>query len=444
MPDPITAMKQMIDEMEPELVRVRRDFHRYPETGWLEMRTSAIICETLSALGYTVLTGSRAVRPSSRMGVPDAETLAEHAKKAEQQPGTPLSCLTEEMKRGLTGVIGILEAGPGPVVALRFDIDALPMEERTDEGHRPAREGFASQNPGMMHACGHDAHAAIGLGAARVLMALRRELHGTVKLIFQPAEEGARGAKAITDAGHLDNVDFFIGSHVAPADSLDDGDVTAGTWGSLATEKLDILFSGLAAHAGGYPEQGRNALLAAASAALALHAIPRHSAGQSRVNVGVLRAGTGRNVVPDRALMQVEVRGETTEINAYMAKQARNICRGAAAMQGCGCEITVVGSAESQRSDLALIRRIGETVARDLPDVTLSSEQNARNWGSEDISVMMNSVQAHGGLATYMRVMTPMAGAQHTVSFDIDERVLARSVKVFCAAVLDLMKEAEA
>jgi aminobenzoyl-glutamate utilization protein A len=127
-----------------------------------------------------------------------------------------------------------------------------------------------------------------------------------------------------------------------------------------------------------------------------------------------------------------------------MAKQARNICRGAAAMQGCGCEITVVGSAESQRSDLALIRRIGETVARDLPELTLSSEQNARNWGSEDISVMMNRVQAHGGLATYMRVMTPMAGAQHTVSFDIDERVLARSVKVFCAAVLDLMKEAEA
>ena len=444
MPDPIAAMKQMIADMEPELIRLRRDFHRYPETGWLEMRTSAIIHETLSALGYTVLTGSRAVRLSSRMGVPDAETLSEHAKTAEQQPGTPLACLTEEMEQGLTGVIGILEAGPGPVVALRFDIDALPMEERMDEGHRPAKDGFASQNPGMMHACGHDAHAAIGLGVARVLMALRHELHGTVKLIFQPAEEGARGARAITDEGHLDDVDYFIGSHVAPADALDDGDVTAGTWGSLATTKLDVAFSGLAAHAGGYPEKGRNALLAAASAALALHAIPRHSAGQSRVNVGVLRAGTGRNVVPDRAMMQVEVRGETTEINAYMAEQARNICQGAAAMQGCGCEITVVGAADSQRSDLKLIQRIGETVTRDLPELTLSSEQNARNWGSEDISIMMNRVQAHGGLATYMRVMTPMAGAQHTVSFDMDEGVLAKSVKVFCAAVLELMKEAHA
>ena len=441
MPDAVKTMKQIVEDMEPELIRIRRDIHRFPETGWLEMRTSAIIHEALSKLGYTVLTGSKAMRPSSRMGVPAAETLAAHAKTAEAQAGTPLQYLTEEMKQGLTGVIGVLNAGPGPVLALRFDIDALPMEERTDEGHRPVREGFASCNPGMMHACGHDAHAAIGLGVARTLMALKDELHGTLKLIFQPAEEGARGARAFTDAGHLDDVDVFIGSHVAPTDSLDDGDVTAGTWGSLATTKLDVTFTGLAAHAGGYPEQGKNALLAAASAALALHAIPRHSAGQSRVNVGVLRAGTGRNVVPDRALMQVEVRGETTEINEYMAAQARNICRGAAAMQGCACDIIVVGEAEGQHSDLPLIQRIGEIISRDLPELTLSTEQNARNWGSEDISVMMNRVQAHGGLATYMRVMTPMASAQHTVSFDMDEGVIAKSVKVFCAAVLDIMKE---
>ncbi|MBR3019712.1 MAG: amidohydrolase [Clostridia bacterium] len=437
-------MKQMVDAIETELIETRRSIHRYPETGWLEMRTSAIIHQALSTLGYTVLTGGRAVRPASRMGVPDAETLDAHAKAVEAQPGTPLPYLTEEMKQGLTGVVGILNAGPGPVVALRFDIDALPMEERTDEGHRPVREGFASRNFGMMHACGHDAHAAIGLGVARTLMALKDELHGTLKLIFQPAEEGARGARAVTDAGHLDDVDYFIGSHVAPTESLDDGDVTAGTWGSLATTKLDVTFTGLAAHAGGYPEQGKNALLAAASAALNLHAIPRHSAGQSRVNVGVLRAGTGRNVVPDRALMQIEVRGETTEINEYMAGQARNICQGAAAMQGCGCEITVVGEAEGQHSDLLLIQRIGDVVARDLPDLTLSSEQSARNWGSEDISVMMNRVQARGGLATYMRVMTPMASAQHTVSFDMDESVIAKSVKVFCAAVLDIMKEEKA
>ena len=440
MQDPVNVMKKLTDDIAPSLILARRDFHRYPETGWLEMRTSAIIHEALSSLGYTVLTGSRAVLPSARMGVPDGETLAAHAAAALSQPGTPAGFMTEEMKRGLTGVIGILKAGPGPVVALRFDIDALPMAERSDMDHRPAREGFSSRNPGMMHACGHDAHAAIGLGVAHVLMALREELHGTLKLIFQPAEEGARGARAITEAGHLDDVDIFIGSHVAPTGSLDDGDVTAGTWGSLATSKLDVVFTGLAAHAGGYPEKGRNALLAAAAAALSLHAIPRHSAGQSRVNVGVLRAGTGRNVVPDRAMMQLEVRGETTEINAWMERQARAICEGAAAMQGCGCEITLAGAAEGQRSDPVLIEKIRNTVARDLPELTLSSEQNARNWGSEDISVMMNRVQQHGGLATYMRIMTPMADAQHTVSFDMDESVLSKGVRVFCAATLDAMK----
>ena len=433
-------IRRKADALDPQLRADRRSFHAYPETGWLEMRTSAIIAQRLTELGWEVLTGSRAVCAGERLGLPDRDTLERHAAEALAQEGTPAAFCTEEMRAGLTGVIGVLRCGEGPTVALRFDIDALPMRERQDMDHRPAREGFASRNPGMMHACGHDGHAAIGLGAAAVLAAVRDQLHGTVKLIFQPAEEGARGARAVTAAGHLDDVYFFVGSHVAPTEALDDGDVTAGTWGSLATSKLDVAFSGKAAHAGGYPEQGRNALLAAASAALALHAIPRHSGGQSRVNVGVLRAGSGRNVVPDSALMQLEVRGETTEINRYMEQEARRICEGAAAMQGCGCAVTLAGQAESQRSDAALIRLIGGVVRRELPELRLSSEQNARNWGSEDISVMMNRVQSHGGLATYMRLMTPMPSAQHTVGFDFDEMVLARGVKVFCAVTAELMR----
>ena len=439
----IEKMKRIVQLYEGEWITLRRDVHRYPETGWLEMRTSAIIHERLSSLGYTVLTGSRAVAPEARMGVPDEQILAAHALEAARQKGTPLDFLTDEMQHGLTGVIGILDCGPGPVVALRFDIDALPMTERSDPGHRPAREGFASEVSGVMHACGHDAHVAIGLGVARVLSELREYLHGTIRLIFQPAEEGARGARAIAARGHVDNVDYFIGSHVAPSDALDDGDVTAGTWGSLATSKLDVTITGKAAHAGGYPEKGHNALIAAASAVLALHAIPRHSGGQSRVNVGTLHAGGGRNVIPDRAFLQVEVRGENTEINEYMETQARNICHGAAAMQSCACEIVLAGQAEGQHSDQKLIERIVEVTRRDLPELKLSSEQNARNWGSEDISVLMNRVQAHGGLATYMRVMTPMADAQHTVSFDIDEKVIGRGVSVFCASVLDLMRGKE-
>lgn len=434
----ITNMLAQIEEIQPDLTALRRDFHHYPETGWLEMRTSAVIAKRLTELGYRVLTGRDVCQEGARLGVPAQEELEAHAQRALEQ-GAPQAYLTQDMREGYTGVIGILECGEGPTLAMRFDIDALGMCECEAQSHRPRAEGFASENPGMMHACGHDGHAAIGLGIAQILMAHREELHGTVKLLFQPGEEGARGAGAMVAKGHLDDVDVFIGSHIAPTESLDDGDVTAGTWGSLATVKYDVTFLGKAAHAGGYPEKGHNALLAAASAVLALHAIPRHSGGQSRVNVGTLHAGTGRNVVPDRATMQLEVRGETTEINTFMEESALAACRGAAMMQGCTLETTVMGRAEGQHSDLALIERIGDVVRRDLPHLRLSSEQNARNWGSEDISLMMNRVQAHGGLATYMRVMTPMAGAQHTVTFDFDEAVLGKSVAVFCAAALDIL-----
>lgn len=437
----IAKMLRLTDELQPEMVRLRRSFHSYPETGWLEMRTSAIIAARLQQLGYRVLTGKEVCLPEARMGIPEEEIIRAHAENVLSQTGTPLEALTEEMKAGFTGVIGELRRGEGPTVAMRFDIDALGMNECALDSHRPTREGFASRNAGMMHACGHDAHTAYGLGVAQVLAEMKEELRGTLRLIFQPGEEGARGAKAIVAAGHLDDVDVFIGSHVAPTQGPDDGDVTAGTWGSLATTKLDVRFVGLAAHAGGFPEKGNNALLAASSAALNIHAIPRHSEGQSFANVGTLKAGTGRNVVPDRAEMAVEVRGETTQINAFMAKRVEEICRGAAAMQNCQCEIIKQGEGEGQHSDIALEERVAEIVKRDLPHLRLSSIQNAQNWGSEDISFMMNRVQARGGLATYMRVMTPMAGAQHTVTFDMDEEVLRRSAQVFCAIALDVMGE---
>ncbi|MBQ7885963.1 MAG: amidohydrolase [Clostridia bacterium] len=432
------------EALETYMTDIRRSLHRFPETGWLEMRTSALIAKELTEMGYEVITGRAVCLESARMGVPPVEQTKSHLARVLSY-GCEEDYLTQDMREGFTGVIGILRCGEGPntgrgpTVGLRFDIDALGMQECADDAHRPAREGFASVLPGMMHACGHDAHAAIGLGTAKILAEMKQTLRGTVKLIFQPGEEGARGAKAIVAAGHLEDVDVFIGSHVAPTQSLDDGDVTPGTYGSLATTKYDIEFTGLAAHAGGYPEKGKNALLAAASAVLSLHAIPRHSGGESRVNVGTLHAGTGRNVIPDEAVMRIEVRGETTEINGFIAKAAEEICRGAAMMHGCEVTITKVGEAEGQKSDEALYTRIADIVRRDLPHLTVSSVVNSKNWGSEDISVMMNRVQEHGGLATYMRVTTPMASAQHTVKFDFDESVLVRGAQVFCAAAMDVL-----
>ncbi len=416
----------------------RRDFHRFPEMAWYEMRTSAIIAKTLTELGYEVLTGRQVCLESARIGVPSEEELEAHASQVLMQ-GAPEAYLTEDMKQGFTGVIGILRCGEGPVVALRFDIDALGLIEAETEDHRPFREGFASRNAGVMHACGHDAHGAIGLGTAEVLMKLRSHLHGTIKLIFQPGEEGVKGARAIVAHGHLDDVDYFLGTHVAPTKGPDDGDVTPGTWGSLATSKYDAHFYGQAAHAGGFPEKGSSAIVAAANAVLNLTAIPRHSKGITRVNVGKIQGGTGRNVVPDYAMIQFEVRGDTTEINRYMDEQARQICEGAAKMAGCRCDMVLQGSAESQHSDEDFLEDIAGIVQRTLPHLRVSSCKNAQNWGSEDISLMMNRVQEHGGKATYMRSMTDMASPQHTNTFDIDEKVLVDGIETFSMIVYELL-----
>lgn len=436
--DMYETIDRLAREMHEETVAVRRDIHRYPETGWFEMRTSAVIAAYLDSLGYEVLTGRAVCDAASRMGVPSKEELDAHYERIRTQD-TPMEYVTEDMKEGFTGVIGILRMGDGPVAALRFDIDALPMTENPTDAHRPTREGFASRNPGCMHACGHDSHIAMGLGTAKVLSEIRDHLSGTVKLIFQPGEEGARGSKSITAAGHLDDVDFFAATHIAPDNTIDDGDITPGTYGSLATAKLDVEFFGRASHAGGFPEKGCDALQAAAHAAVGLAGIPRHSGGMSRVNVGTLQAGSGRNIVADHAFMQMEVRGETTEINRYMADRARAICEGAAQMNGCTCTVTVVGEAPSQTSDIAFVERIRDMIRTHLPQYKVSSEYNSRNWGSEDIGFMMERVQSHGGQAVYMRTMTSMPSAQHTTEFDLDEKALDKGISVFASIIYNVM-----
>lgn len=146
--DVYSVITQMGQEILPELIRLRRDFHRHPETGWLEMRTSAIIAKELTALGYEVLTGKAVCKEGTRVSVPAKEELEAHYQRIsgelEDLPeglssGRAADFLTGEMKAGYTGVVGILRCGAGPVVALRFDIDALPMTEAADGQHRPYR-----------------------------------------------------------------------------------------------------------------------------------------------------------------------------------------------------------------------------------------------------------------------------------------------------------------
>lgn len=425
-----------VDGISDELVARRRDFHKHAEKGWFEMRTSSIIARKLTDLGYEVLVGDQVCLKDARMGVPPEKDLENHYQWAVQQGADPE--FVQKTKGGMTGVIGILKCGEGPTVAMRFDIDALGVFEEESEEHRPTKEGFASVNVGSMHACGHDGHATIGLGVAEVLMKIKDQLHGTVKLIFQPAEEGVRGAKSIVANGHLDHVDYFIASHVSANAKDEDAVVIPGSHGALATTKYDVRFAGKSSHAGGSPEKGKNVLLAMASAIMNLYAIPRHSEGVTRINVGVVRGGSGRNVIPDEAFMEIEVRGANTAINEHMQAYAQNILEGAAKMHGVTYEIKEMGSANSLTSDDVMMNLVKNVCENDL-HLPVSQTMSLVSGGSEDVSYMMNQVQGQGGHATFMRLLTKTAGPAHNRRFDFDESVLSNGVKIFCGTVYHVM-----
>lgn len=419
-----------------ELTDLRRDLHKHAEPGWQEMRTTSIIARKLTELGYEVLLGEQVCKKESRMGVPDREVLEKAYERAIAQGADPE--FVEATRDGMTGAIGILRCGEGPTVAMRFDIDALGVIESDEPDHIPAAQGFASVNHGAMHACGHDSHTCIGLGVAKTLMEMKDQLHGTVKLIFQPAEEGVRGAKSIVDNGHLDNVDYFLSSHITSDNPAGDH-ITPGAYGSLATCKYDVVFHGRSAHAGVAPQLGNNALLAAATALLNLQAIPRNGDGATRINVGKLVGGTGRNVIADEAFMEIEVRGDTTELNDYMCDYAMRILENAAAMHSCTVDIKLMGAASSVNSDRALAQRIGDICTEKL-GLQVSPDVMIKSGGSEDVAYMMCRVQEQGGQAVFMRIRTPLAGPTHNRKFNFSESYIPTGIQIFCAAAYDIMQ----
>lgn len=431
-------IKKVAEESREELVACRRDFHKHAETGWYEMRTSSIIARKLTDMGYEVLTGEDVCDRDARMGVPSEEELEKGYQRAIEQGADPE--FVERTRGGMTGVIGILRCGEGPTVAMRFDIDALGVFESDETDHRPAAEGFASVNYGSMHACGHDGHGTIGLGVAKALMAVKDQLHGTVRLIFQPAEEGVRGAKAIVTKGHLDNVDYFISGHLSGRSGDNKAHFVANSYGALATCKYDAVYHGLAAHAGGSPNSGKNAMLAACTAVLNLQAIPRHGAGATRINVGRLIAGSGRNVICDEAKLELEVRGENAELNTYMSEYAERILKAAADMHDCTVDIKLMGSAIPLKSDVEFAQHL-RAVVEEKMGLVHDAREAFRSAGSEDVSYMMQRVQEQGGKAVFMRQLTPMAGPAHNRRYDFNEEVLVTATQIYAACALDLLSK---
>ncbi|WP_411963319.1 amidohydrolase [Haloferax sp. YSMS24] len=417
-----------------DLVAFRRDLHRHPEPAWREFYTTARIVDELETRDLDALyVGPEILDAADRMAVPDDDELDEWVERA-RAAGAREDVL-ERLAGGMTGAVAVLERGEGPTVGLRVDIDALPITESGDDDHLPAAEEFRSENEGYMHACGHDAHATIGLGVLDAVAA--SDFEGTFKVFFQPSEEMIAGGKAMVNGGHLDDVDYLLAVHVG----LDHptGEVVCGVDGFLAVSHFRADFRGEPAHAGAKPEEGNNANLAAATAIQNLYGISRHSDGATRVNVGVMGGGTATNIVAEESFIEGEVRGATTELMEYMEDRAHTVIESAAAMHDCETEISVEGRAPSARSD-EVLRTIVGAVSEGVDGVESILDTDDLG-GSEDATYLMQHVQDQGGLAAYVGVGTDHPGGHHTGTFDVDEATIRIAIDVLSGSATRIATE---
>ena len=415
-----------------DLLDLRRDLHRHPEPAWREFYTTARLVEELDRRPLDELHVGPEILGGEPDAVPDEPELTEWVERA-RAAGADEAVL-DRLRGGRTGALAVYRRGEGPTIALRVDIDALPIAESDEEDHAPAARGFRSENEGYMHACGHDAHATIGVGVLDAVV--DGDFEGTLKVLFQPAEEAIAGGGPVAESGHLDDVDYLLAVHVG----LDHptGELVAGIDEFLAVSHFEVEFEGASAHAGARPEAGRNAVQAMATAVSNLYGISRHADGGTRVNAGRVGGGTAPNIVPEEAFIEAEVRGETTDLMEYVEERARRVVRAAAEMHGCEAEIAPGGRAPSAHSDDAL-REVVAGVARGVEGVQSVLDSDALG-GSEDATYLMERVREHGGRAAYVGIGTDHPGGHHTPTFDVDETSIRIGVDVLAGAIRRLAR----
>jgi amidohydrolase len=378
----------------PYTQTLRRDFHQHPEIGFQEVRTAGIVARELRELGLEVSTG-----------------IAE------------------------TGVVAILEgAKPGPVALLRFDMDALPIHEETGAD-------YASQTPGVMHACGHDGHTAIGLTVARMLHAHRDDLVGTVKLVFQPAEEGLGGAKRMVDEGVLTNPrpDLSLALHLWNDKPFGWLGVTPGP-AMAASGRFQITLTGSGGH-GASPHLTNDPITAAAQIITALQTIVSRNVrplDSAVVSVTAIEAGEAFNVIPSTAVMKGTYRTYRSETNQMLKERMQRITTGIAEAMGCTAKIVFWEITPATVNDLTLTSRVQAVAARLFPDADLDTEE--RTMGSEDMAYMMQDVP---GCYFFIGSNNPESGLDaphHHPKFDFDERALPRAAGMMATVAAEFLK----
>jgi amidohydrolase len=367
------------------VIELRRAIHRQPELGFEEHQTQALVEKELDAIGV------------------------EHRRLAQ------------------TGVVAVVRGAlPGHVVALRADMDALPITERSGLP-------FASEVAGKMHACGHDAHTAMLLGAARELHAMRDRLHGTAVLIFQPAEEGPGGAQPMIEQGALENpkVEAIAMLHVdirLPAGSIS---ITPGPVNASADE-LYITIRGKGGH-GAYPHTSIDAIPAASAVVLALQNIAAREIDPLKsvvVTIGTIEGGYRNNVIADEVKLSGTLRAHDPQIRDGLEARVRRIVDHAAAAYGASAEIRIVRGYPPVVNDVDLAERFARYMREQTP---VRVERFEPTMGAEDFAYFAQHVP---GVQVRLGVRSEAAGAihpGHSAEFRIDEAALPVGVQTLVA-----------
>jgi amidohydrolase len=398
-----------VDGMFDRLVEIRSDFHMHPELSNQEQRTGKIIADRLRALALEVKTG-----------------VAGH------------------------GVIGLLKGGkPGPVIAVRADMDALPIQEKRDVPYR-------SKTPGVMHACGHDVHMTVALGVAELLAKRRAELPGTVKFLFQPAEEslpadypGDWGAKRMIREGALENPkpSAIFGLHSSPTSLLDGEPMETGkleyTEGiaSANSDRFVIVIKGKMAHAAS-PENGVDAIVVASDAVLQLQTIRsrRISAREPFVlTIGMVSGGTRENIIAETAELRGTVRTLNEKVQDDVIRMMHQTLKGVTESYGATYEMKYRKGYPSIKNDAALIQQMLPTMKRIVGEKNIAVTESG--MGGEDFSYYSREIPAFFfrlGVANKAKKIT---SGGHTPDFDADPESFKVGVEVMSAMVWDYLEQ---
>jgi amidohydrolase len=395
-----------IARVQPKVVAWRRDLHQHPELSYAEERTAGVVAAHLRALGLEVRTN---------VG-------------------------------GTFGVVGILRGGrPGPAVALRADMDALPVTEQTGLPFASTvKTQYNGQTVGVMHACGHDAHTAVLMGVAEVLTGMKATLPGSVTFLFQAAEEASPngGAKALLEAGALDNpkVEAVYGLHTWPGPS---GTVSTRSGGLMASaDNWRIVVRGKQAH-GAQPWRSVDPIVIGAQIVGGLQTIVSRSidltAGAAVVTVGAFQAGVRENIIPDSAVLIGTIRTFNETARQLAAQQMKQIAEQYAIAGGATATVTVTLGYPTTANDPAWFGRAA-TVLRNTVGAANVLE-SAPSMPSEDFSRLVARIP---GLFFFLGV-TPTGRdpfgtpANHSPMYDVDEASLPTGIKALSALAIDAL-----